>query len=492
MFSFLGKNLIGYRYAASGNQFFYGVNPKTNADLTTPFYTATTEEVKSACELAKCAFPIYSQFTAAKRHEFILRICALLEENRSQLISFFCEETGLPEDRAQAELARSILQFKQYSLAVVEQRVFSYRLEEEDATRKPTPKPRIEKSAVPLGPVVVFGASNFPFAYATLGGDVASALAAGCPVIVKAHKMHPHTSSFSAELIRKAAIDTDMPEGIFSHLMDSGLEVGKQLVLDSRVKAVGFTGSIAGGKALLRLVQERSIPIPVFAEMGSVNPIFILEDALQDITTLATKIGDSVALNAGQFCTSPGFVFVPNSEEGSAFVQNLTEYLKGKPAQCMLHPEIKNRFIQRVEEHRKYCEELLPVTVDGNFVTPGLSEIKINVLLTEPLAQEELFGSYMNIVVYSSPEELLECIHNFVGQLTMSVFSKAPIDNSLLAELSNKAGRIIWNGVPTGVEVAAAQQHGGPFPSSSLAFFTAVGSDAVLRFMRPVAYQGWK
>lgn len=491
MFSFLGKNLIGYRYSASGNQFFYGVNPKSERELPIAFVSATSEEVEEVCVLAERAFSRYAQLDLKKRTAFIERIVELLDENREQLVAYFSEESGLPIDRAHGELNRSIFQFRQYIHALINQEVFPVRMEESDLTRLPSPKPRLEKKYVPIGPVVVFGASNFPFAYSTLGGDVASALAAGCPVIVKGHSMHPHTSSFSAELIRQAAVDTGMPEGVFSHVLDGGYEVGQQLVQHPLVQAIGFTGSIAGGTTLMKLAQSRRVPIPVFAEMGSVNPIFILEDALHISGTIAKKIADSVALNAGQFCTSPGFVFVPKSKKGMEFTAELIACFKEKEPQCMLHPDILSRFAQRVVLHANFVEELVPVHFSGNFITPGLSELNSTIFLEDLKSHEELFGSYLNLVYYSDMNELLTCVNRFEGQLTMSVFSQAEVSEELSFAMFRKAGRVILNGVPTGVEVSPAQQHGGPYPSSSSTYFTAVGSDAVLRFMRPVAIQSW-
>lgn len=476
---------------AGVNQFFYGVNPKTNENLETQFHSATIEEVNLACELAEKAFEKYAQISADARHKFILRICELVEKNRQQLIAFFCQETGLPEDRAQGELNRSVLQFQQYSDAILNGVVFTERHDKADLTRIPFPKPNLHKTLFPVGPVVVFGASNFPFAYSTLGGDVASALAAGCPVIVKAHNMHPHTSSLSAELIRQAAEDTGMPEGVFSHLQDANFEVGKRLVTHDAIKAIGFTGSFVGGLALMKLAQNRKVPIPVFAEMGSVNPVFILPDILTNHLEIANKIADSVALNAGQFCTSPGFVFIPKTEEGKKLVNSLMTSFSEKNAQCMLHPGIKNRFEQRVKEHASFVNEIVPVKIEGNLITPGLSEMSMNTFLKEQNAQEELFGSYLTVVFYQNQEELARCIDQFSGQLTMSVFTEIELSAAFKFKLFQKAGRIILNGVPTGVEVSAAQQHGGPFPSSSNAHFTAVGSDAVLRFLRPVTVQYW-
>lgn len=491
MFPFLGKNLIGYHYAGSGDHFFYGFNPEKEEQITTPFIPATAEEVEQAVSIAEKAFESYGRMPVDQRLRFIEQIALNVEKNREDLVRFFTLESGLPTDRAQGELTRSINQFRSYALALKDGLALEERLDAADWDRKPTPKPELYKKNVPLGPVVVFGASNFPFAYSTLGGDVASALVAGCPVIVKAHPMHPHTSALSAEVIRKAAEETGMPEGVFSHLQDDGYDVGTALVKHSKIRAVGFTGSIGGGTALVKIANERPVPIPVYAEMGSVNPILMTSEALRgDWNDIAIKIAGSVALNAGQFCTSPGFLLIQESENTSVFLEKLNGLFRSKEAQTMLHPGIFDRFKHRVEEHRSFVEEWVPVQFSGLKITPGLSRLPIDTFLNQAKAREELFGSYMNVVILNDEAELTACLNVFEGQLTASIFGGgAESLEDYIYLMTRFAGRIILNGVPTGVEVSNAQQHGGPFPSSSNPYFTAVGGDAVKRFMRPVAFQ---
>ena len=427
MSSFLGKNLIGYRYKAGGDHFFYGFNPALKETLSTPFSIATEQEVNEACQMAEQAFEAYASTPIAIRKAFFERIVELIEENRSDLVSYFTQESGLPEDRANGELTRSKTQFLQYIDAAEEMLENPLRVDLADPARKPAPKPKLEKHYFPLGPVVVFGSSNFPFAYSTLGGDVASALAAGCPVIVKAHKMHPHTSSFAADLIRQAAQENQLPEGVFSHLLDESYHVGKQLVEHPLVQAVGFTGSISGGTALMKLAQNRPVPIPVYAEMGSVNPIVLLEDAMTSKEEISQKLADSVALNAGQFCTSPGFVFVPDNEAGKQFGTLLQAAFQKKTAQTMLHPEIHARFRSRVQAHEAFVEELVPVQFSDYTITPGLSQMTVSTFLEHHAAQEELFGSYLNLVFYNDENELLQCVSHFAGQLHGKITSRSVV-----------------------------------------------------------------
>jgi NADP-dependent aldehyde dehydrogenase len=492
MFSFLGKNLIGYRYLASGSQFFFGINPKTNAAFEQKFISATSHEVNEAAEMAAEAFHRYARLSIESRLRFIAAIVQGVENQRSELLFWFQQETGLPEDRANTELNRSIFQFQNYAEALSNGQAFRKVINEGDPKRTPTPKPDFLKFHLPLGPVVVFGASNFPFAYSVLGGDVASALVAGCSVIVKGHAMHPHTSALSAEIIRNAAEKTEMPEGVFSHLQDAGFEVGTQLVIHPKVKAVGFTGSISGGRALMDLAAKRLEPIPVYAEMGSVNPIVMeltSENTIEPWSELLTK---SVSLNAGQFCTSPGFLFLVNSSLSQRFEETLKSKFQQISPQTMLHPGIVDRFKARVEAHQQITETLVPVTFEGNAITPGLAKLNRTIFLSDPKSREELFGSFLTIVEVDSMSECLECLQVFEGQLTASVFTQEEtIDEDLLYWLSRIAGRIILNGVPTGVEVTQGQQHGGPYPSSSQPYFTAVGCDAIQRFMRPVSLQNF-
>ncbi len=491
------KNQIGYSFFAAGNRFFVGTNPVTQEDFPTQFVQATPDEVEQAVQLANKAFQELGLFSSDRWLKFVSCICEEIQANRTDLLDWFQAETGLPPDRAEKELNRSILQFKQYARAVESGYAQEIKLDSKALPGATDSNQDLRKMNVPLGPVVVFGASNFPFAYSTLGGDVASAFAAGCPVIVKAHAMHPHTSSLSAMCIQKAAQKAGMPEGVFSHLNGLDYTVAEQLVSHPLIKAVGFTGSIQGGTALMKLAHSRPIPIPVYAEMGSVNPIVCLREALEKRgPEIAALIAQSISLNAGQFCTSPGLIFVVNDSFSEKFIQQLTDELTKIPPQVMIHEGLLSNYLRNrkiFEENTSILLSQYPSTgsqgSEKGKIFPGLVQTSAKSFIADSRLQDEVFGSFACVVVCESEEELKQAFGSLRGQLTATLHvessSKFEEYHDLLVA---KAGRIIVNGVPTGVEVALAQQHGGPFPSSA-SVQTAVGGDAVRRFMRPVTFQ---
>lgn len=488
-----GKNHIGYQVSALGNHVFFGIDPTSNQSFETPFHQATPEEVDRALALSKEAFDHYRLIPVEKRVRFLKAIPEKLKANKELLIHWFCAESGLPKDRAETEFTRSCFQFEYYAEAVETGYALEIKLDSADPERKPNPKPSLTKQNIPVGPVVVFGASNFPFAYSTLGGDVASALAAGCSVIVKAHAMHPHTSSISAELILEVAQEHGMPDGILCHLLAEDFKVGEQLVQDPRVKAVGFTGSIGGGMALQQLINERKEPISLYAEMGSSNPIAVTKAALENrASEIAQQISSSVLLNAGQFCTSPGLLFVEETACFNSFKEDIIRAFSESALQCMLHPGISKRYFERMEEHAKLVTVLYKGKAEGNFIQPTLAEVRAEHFIANPQIQEEIFGSYLTIVTCASAAEMNHCLELLQGQLTTSLYAETEAEAAhFLPVLTAKSGRIIFNGVPTGVEVSFAQQHGGPFPSSLNSYFTSVGWDAIKRFQRPVTFQNF-
>lgn len=491
--NFLGKNHIGYQVSALGNHVFFGIDPKNNQRFETAFHQATPEEVNQALTKSQEAFEAYRLITIEKRVQFLKAISEKLKVNKEILIHWFCAESGLPRDRAEVEFARSCFQFEYYAKAIETGYALEIKIDPADPDRKPNPKPSLTKLNIPVGPVVVFGASNFPFAYSALGGDVASALAAGCTVIVKAHAMHPHTSSISAQFILETAKEHNMPEGILCHLLAEDFTIGQQLVQDPRVKAVGFTGSIGGGMALQKLINERKEPISLYAEMGSSNPIAVTKDALEKrATEIAKQISASVLLNAGQFCTSPGLLFIEEGANFNAFKEMLVQSFSQSELQCMLHPGISKRYFERVKEHAALVTVIYEGKHEGNFIQPTLAETNAVQFLANPQIQEEIFGSYLTIVACSDEAEMKRCLHLLQGQLTTSLYAESDEEiDHFLAILTAKSGRIILNGVPTGVEVSFAQQHGGPFPSSLNSYFTSVGWDAIKRFQRPVTFQNF-
>jgi NADP-dependent aldehyde dehydrogenase len=482
-----GKNCIGYAESASGAKTFQAVNPISDQSFGISFVQATEAEVDLAVSKANEAFGGFSSVSLQDRVAFLKGIAASARKHASELTHWYREETGLPLSRAKTELERSCFQFESYADAIANGFALSIRIEPSSEPGKPD----LRKMNVPLGPVVVFGASNFPFAYSTLGGDVASALAAGCPVIVKAHPMHPHTSECSARIILSVAREMNLPDGVFSHLQAIDYTIGEQLVQHPHVKAVGFTGSIQGGLALVRLAANRLVPIPVFAEMGSSNPMVFTPKALaQRGEIIAREVASSISLSAGQFCTSPGLLFMIDSEETQSFLLTLSGLLKEVDPQVMLHPGIFSQYDRQATKQLDGAEVLVDGLRETNKIQPSLVRVSGKHLLKEPERADEVFGSFATAIVCESEIELYKCLDALSGQLTASLYID-PEENGMqwIQALQRFAGRIIMNGVPTGVAVSPAMQHGGPFPSSSIPSSTAVGADAIQRFMRPVCFQ---
>ncbi|MES2558064.1 MAG: aldehyde dehydrogenase (NADP(+)) [Bacteroidota bacterium] len=487
MLTISGKNCIGYADSALGAQTFRAVNPVSNTSFGLSFVQAIDAEVDLAVSKANEAFQLWSNEPIQKRVAFLKAIAVAVRSHSSELTQWCCEETGLPLSRAKTELERSCFQFESYAEAIASGFALSIRIDPSSGPGKPD----LRKMNVPLGPVVVFGASNFPFAYSTLGGDVASALAAGCPVIVKAHPMHPHTSELSARIILSIAQEMGLPDGVFSHLHAIDYKVGEQLVLHPQVKAVGFTGSIQGGTTLVRLANSRIVPIPVYAEMGSSNPIVFTTDALAKRgESIAKEVAASIALSAGQFCTSPGLLFIVNSNAAKQFLSSLSTLLEKTEPQVMLHPGIFKQYERQASQQLEGSEIRVNGLRSNNEIQPSLVQISGRQLLREPGRAEEVFGSFGTAVVCETETELIACLSALSGQLTAALYLE-PHENGapLISALQRFAGRIIMNGVPTGVAVSAAMQHGGPSPSSSVPSSTAVGADAIQRFMRPVCFQ---
>lgn len=491
------KNILGFSFSAEGNRSFSTWNPVLDQPNEDTVIEATLDEVDAAMQLAQKAFASYAQTSGKARAQFLKRIATLLDQKRDFLIEKYTLESGLPADRGVTELNRTIFQLETFATRISIEDWHVLQHDEADPMRKPVPKPAFRKITIPLGPVVVFGASNFPFAYSTAGGDTASALAAGCPVVVKSHPFHAGTSNLVAQLIQQAALETNMPDGVFSHLNAHGFEVGTALVAHPRTKAVGFTGSFDGGMALQRIAQARQIPIPVFAEMGSLNPVVILPDILElEADAIAEKLVHSITNNAGQFCTKPGVLFVLETPQTSAFLEILKTKFGSVLPQCMLHPLIAERYEQLKKQLVDFpqVERWVEVKADKPTVgSPQLSRTTASYFCAEPLLQQEVFGPHALVVMCANRHELMSCLDTLAGQLTATIFGtedefeKAPEIQLLLQE---KAGRIILNGVPTGVEVCDSMHHGGPFPSTTDAHFTAVGVDAIWRFLRPVTIQG--
>ncbi len=494
-----GKNAIGNQLSAKGSITFTTFNPELNVENETVYTEATSEEINEAVELATLAFKEFREIFGKQKAIFLNTIADEILALDDLLIQTYCLETGLSEERAKGERVRTIGQLRSFANLVEEGSWVEATIDAAQPKREPIPKPDIRKMLIPIGPVVVFGASNFPLAYSTAGGDTAAALASGCPVIVKSHPMHAGTGELVASAVIKAAQKTGMPNGVFSNLNSSGIEVGQQLVLHPKVKAVGFTGSIKGGSALLDLASKREEPIPVFAEMGSINPVVILPKALENRNEeIAKTYASAITLGTGQFCTNPGLLLGIKSDAFSTFINNLSQEIMEINPSCMLHPNIKKGY--NTNKEKVVSQDNVTVTanyeleVQNNYASQSVVTVEGKIFLENPTLHVEVFGPFSMVVQCENEIELEQVISNLEGQLTGTVIS----DNNEVADylniisaLQNRVGRIIFNGVPTGVEVCESMVHGGPYPASTDSRFTAVGVNSIKRWVRPFSYQNW-
>jgi NADP-dependent aldehyde dehydrogenase len=462
------------------------------------FTDATEEEINKVMEQSWNAFLQYRKMPLKRRSEFMKAMAKELENGGDEVIQTAAEETHLPEARLRNERARTIFQLNSYATACESGEWLEARIDTAIADRKP-PKPDIRKMLLPLGPIVVFGSSNFPFAYSTAGGDTACAFAAGCPVIVKAHPAHAQTSEIVAGAIMKAAEMCQMPKGIFAHIHGAGIEVGKCLVIHKHTKAVGFTGSFSGGKQLFDWGNQRKIPIPVFSEMGSVNPVFLLPQKLaSSATEIAHMYASSITVGVGQFCTNPGLIIGMEGNSLQQFITTLGEEIKKVAPQKMLHTGIAKAY----DEKKKNALQQSDVSViavseidrDTNEGRPVIATVSGKAFLKNPILHQEVFGPFSLIIRCENIEEMTEVATHLEGQLTATLIATEEdvlSHTDLVEAVKNLCGRLIMNSVPTGVEVCLSMQHGGPFPATTDARFTSVGSDGIKRFARPVAFQNW-
>ena len=494
-----GKNYIGNKISAKGKTTYTTTNPKLNTENEWIFTEATEAEVDAAAQLATEAFAVYKHKTDKERSFFLRAIGEEIEALGQELIDAYTTESGLPKGRALGERGRTIGQLNAFASLLEQGDWVQATIDSGDPNRTPAPKPDLRKMQIAVGPVAVFGASNFPFAFSTAGGDTASALASGCPVIVKSHPMHAATGELVSLAIIKAAQKTGMPDGVFSNLNSKGISVGEQLVNHPAIKAVGFTGSIKAGKALCTIAANREEPIPVYAEMGSINPVVMLPEALKVNAELwAQKYAGSINMGAGQFCTNPGLILGIASEALDTFGKHLATYLDEQAASCMLHPNIHSAYETGKQKMLDASEtEVLAVklsTEGANDGKPTLVKVNGDAFLANTELHTEVFGPFSMLVVCESKEQLVEILNTLEGQLTGSLIgepSEVANYNEVIDALRSKVGRILFNGVPTGVEVCPAMHHGGPFPASSDSKFTSVGKDAIYRWVRPVSYQDW-
>jgi len=494
-----GKNYIGSRLIASGNTIYKTFNPQLNTENSWAFTEATSDEINLAAVLASKAYATYKNYSGNQKAAFLNAIADEILDLGDSLLEVYCSESGLPRGRAEGERGRTIIQLRSFANLVEEGNWVEATIDTALPDRQPMPKVDIRKMLVPVGPIVIFGSSNFPFAYSTAGGDTASALAAGCPVIVKSHPMHAGTGELVASAIIKAAQKTNMPEGIFSNLNSSGIEVGAELVQHPLVKAVGFTGSIKGGRALYDLASQRPEPIPVFAEMGSVNPVVLLPEALkQESADWAGQFAGSITLGAGQFCTNPGLLIGLKSDVLNLFTRQLAEAIEKVIPSCMLHPTILNNYTSgktKLQQQKGVATVAeLKTEVAPNHAKQTVLSIEGKTFLENTSLHQEVFGPFSIIVQCEDEVELIAVLDHLEGQLTGTLIASiSELENhaQVVASLQNKVGRLIFNGVPTGVEVCPSMLHGGPYPASTDSRFTAVGIHAVKRWVRPLSYQNW-
>jgi len=489
-----GKNYIGDVLSAKGKTTYKTINPELNSENETVFYEATAEEISQAVALAEEAFKTYGTISDVKKADFLDAIAEEIEALGEDLLATYIQESGLPAGRANGERGRTTGQLRAFATMLREGSWV------EAIINKTEGKPDIRRLQIPIGPVVVFGASNFPLAFSTAGGDTASALAAGCPVIVKSHPLHAGTGELVASAIIKAAKRTGMPNGVFSNLNSSGVEVGVALVEHPSVKAVGFTGSIKGGTALCKIAANRSIPIPVYAEMGSINPVLILPSALKlESEKWAKNYAASIVAGTGQFCTNPGLILGIKSADLDNFITILALETDKLDATCMLHPNIKKQYESLKSEvlgQEGYTQETsLDKVVKPNYALQNIIAVDGETFLKNKTFHKEVFGPFSVVVKCDDVEQLNTIILELEGQLTGTVLNAdlQEWDNfkETIENLKNKVGRLIFNNVPTGVEVCSGMTHGGPFPASSDSKFTSVGLTAVKRWVRPVTFQDW-
>jgi NADP-dependent aldehyde dehydrogenase len=486
-----GKQLIGFQTKAAGHRNFQGVQAATGELLPQVYTEATVDEANEAFQKAASAFKTYRNISDEKRASFLNAIAEEIVAIGDRLIQTACAESGLPEARISGERGRTISQIQAFANFISNPAWKREIVDEAMPERQPIPKPRLVQMQIPLGPTVVFGASNFPLAFSVAGGDTLSALAAGCPVVFKAHPAHPNTCDLVGQAIQQAAQKTGMPDGTFSLLHAQGHEIGGYLVQHPLTKAVAFTGSYKGGKALFDLAVRREVPIPVYAEMGSINPVYLFSDRIASQgEALADAFSQSICLGVGQFCTNPGLIVI--LEKDQAFLNTLATKLDQMPLGTFLTAGIKKSFEHGFTtlNHHPATQRL---TVSAS-PAPSLFSTRVKEALAHPEVMEEVFGPCTLAVVCQDLAEMIAFTEQMPGQLTATIQAD-PVElttlDELIDEVSQKVGRILLNGFPTGVEVSPAMVHGGPFPATTDARTTSVGTEAIYRFTRPVCWQNF-
>jgi NADP-dependent aldehyde dehydrogenase len=492
----LGHNYIGGQRSALGSVKLQSVDAETGEALPHDFIQASPEEVDAAAKAAAAAYPAYRSLSAERRAQFLDAIADELDALGDEFVTLVCRETALPAARIIGERGRTSGQMRLFASVLRRGDFYGARIDQALPERQPFPRPDMRQYRIGLGPVAVFGASNFPLAFSTAGGDTAAALAAGCPVVFKAHGGHMATAEHVADAIIRAAEKTAMPAGVFNMIYGGG--VGEALVKHPAIQAVGFTGSLKGGRALCDMAAARPQPIPVFAEMSSINPVIVLPQALQDrAETIARGLTASVVQGCGQFCTNPGLVIGIRSPQFSAFLQLVSEMMADQPAQTMLNAGTLSSYgngLQKLLDHPG-IEHLAGQPQQGRQAQPQLFKADVSLLIEGDAAlQEEVFGPTTVVVEVADQAQLSAALSGLHGQLTATIIGeRADFEQfgELTALLEQKVGRILLNGYPTGVEVCDSMVHGGPYPATSDARGTSVGTLAIDRFLRPVCFQNY-
>jgi NADP-dependent aldehyde dehydrogenase len=498
MTSLHGKNFIADRLATGTGETFSVPSPLDGATLPGEFQVASIQDADEALRAANEAFLIFRDTTPEQRASFLEKIADEIAALGDALVERAHRETGLPLARLTGERGRTVNQLKMFAQVAREQSWVDARIDPAQPNRQPLPRADLRRMLRPIGPIVVFGASNFPLAFSVAGGDTASALATGNPVVVKAHDRHPGTSELVAGAVRRAVQATGLPAGVFSMLHGSGRVVGKALVEHPITRAVGITGSRTAGRSLFNAAAARPEPIPVFAEMSSLNPLFVLPGALRERgAAIANGLCSSVTLGVGQFCTKPGLVFGTESNDFAAFRQTFAEHLKAVAPATMLHSGICSSYHELLARAEALAAaKPLARAAAGDPTKTHAAAVALHIdvpsFIAHPEVTEEIFGPFAWIITGRSEAELEKAAEHLEGQLTATVHG-TPDDlrkaAGLLRILERKAGRLIINGFPTGVEVCPAMNHGGPYPATTDVRFTSVGTAALQRFVRPVCYQ---
>jgi NADP-dependent aldehyde dehydrogenase len=491
-----GEMIIGRRIVRGGAGVAHAYDPARHATLEPGFGLATADDLQAACRLAGQAFDSYRAIPLEQRARFLDTIAEEILAIGPILIERAGQESGLPAARLEGERMRTVNQLRLFARVVRDGHFLEATLDSALPQRTP-PRPDLRMRKIPVGPVAVFGASNFPLAFSVAGGDTASALAAGCPVVVKAHNAHLGTSELVGKAVLAAAIACGMPEGVFSMLIGEGNQIGADLVSHPAIKAVGFTGSRQGGLALMRIASARKEPVPVYAEMSSINPFFLLPSGIKaGGSKLAQGFVDSLTLGVGQFCTNPGLVIGIEGDAFKAFCVAAAEALQAKTAGTMLTAGIHQAYVAAVGRRSGIAGVQLLAQGGaqgaGCAAQPALYQCDAATFLANPALEEEIFGPASVLIACRDEAELLAVAAHVEGQLTATVHATGDdraLAAALLPTLERKVGRILFNGFPTGVEVSHAMVHGGPFPATSDSRTTSVGATAIERFLRPVCYQ---